>query len=264
MNAAQALILDSHVHLDMITSYHPEKRDWLIAHNCHVISWSFFENITTVSHLKACLKSKAQCIQTHIDGGLACRYLAGVHPRSIPEDLKPEHLPSLLMPYLEDPLCLGMGEIGLETGDEREQELFMAQLELGASAGVPGKVIGVHTPRTNKPAVTLKTLDLLKPFTNLNHSLVIDHCTPETIPWILKAGFWAGVTLSPMKTSLEEITAIVSAHADHLGRIMCNTDSGSVFFDDLVRFRHTSKLPETDLSRLTRKNAACFFGWPKL
>ena len=73
----------------------------------------------------------------------------------------------LLAPYLQDPLCRGIGEIGLETGNLQETEVLLAQLELGRHLVSSGAVVGVHTPRSNKVEITQTTLGLLDQFTDL-------------------------------------------------------------------------------------------------
>ncbi len=96
--------------------------------------------------------------------GLSCYYLAGVHPRCITPDLRPHHIQDLLLRYLEDPMCLCIGEIGLETGSAIEENIFSAQLQLqDAVTDMAGK-FGIHTPRGNKGARTERTLALLSSF----------------------------------------------------------------------------------------------------
>jgi len=252
-------IIDSHVHLDLIERHHPHRIQWLKENGCSVVSWSYFEGVYSVSQLEGCLKYKAQCLGKHSAGGLLCHYLAGVHPRSIPPDLKPEQIASMLKPHIEDPLCRGIGEIGLETGDAKEQEVFIVQLELGRSLLNRGKIIGVHTPRSNKLPMTETTLKILDRFPDISSSTVVDHCTVETIDAVLDAGFWAGVTLSPAKTSWDEMKRIVSMCSDRIDRIMCNTDSGSAFFEDAVQFSRTDDLPAAIREKLFYRNAARFF-----
>ena len=255
-------VIDSHVHLDLIERHHPSRIQWLNNNGCSVVSWSYFEGVHSVARLKECLVAKARCIGRLSEDGLQCRYLAGVHPRSIPPDLKPGQIASLLEPHLEDPLCRGIGEIGLETGCAKERAVFTAQLELGGHARGRGKIIGVHTPRSNKLSVTETTLEILARFPDLSSSLVVDHCTAETIGAVLDAGFFAGVTLSPVKTSWDEMTRIVSMCSDRIDRVMCNTDSGREFFEDVVRFGRTDDLPGSVTQKLFLLNAARFFTLP--
>lgn len=252
-------IVDSHVHLDLIERYHPNRIQWLKDSACGVISWAYIEGIHSVSQIEDGLKSIAESIQKYSDAGLTCCFLAGVHPRSIPRDLKPVHIDSLLKGPLENPLCKGMGEIGLETGDTREQEILIAQLDFGQELLKRGKVIGIHTPRSNKHSITATTLKILARFPDISSSVVIDHCTLETIRPVLDAGFRAGVTLSPAKTSWEEMKHIALKYSNHIDRIMCNTDSGSEFFEDLVLLSRSPELPEAVLKKIFYENAFRFF-----
>ena len=252
-------IIDSHVHLDLIVHHHPDKMKWLKENDCSVVSWSYFADVDSVSHLTECLTSKAHCINSNFVQGVECYYLAGIHPRSIPPDLTPEHVEPLLRPFLDDPLCRGVGEIGLETGNSREQEIFIAQLELGRIMSDDKKIVGVHTPRSNKQYITGLTLRILDKYLELSSSLVIDHCTIDTIDPVLHAGYWAGVTLSPPKTAWDELKRIVSRHQKHLDRIMCNTDSGSMFFEDAVIYSRTDDMDQTNRAKIFHDNAARFF-----
>ena len=258
----QQPIIDSHVHLDLIVRHHPHRIQWLTENNCHVVSWAYFERVASGAHLQECLAAKARCLRTHAASGLECHYLIGVHPRSIPPDLKPEQIPALLEPFLGDSLCKGIGEIGLETGTIQEQEILIAQLEFGRRHIGSGTVIGVHTPRTDKLRMTQTTLGLLDGLTDMAPSLVVDHCTGETIGAVLDAGFWAGVTLSPVKTSWDEMKRIAATFADRIDRIMINTDSGSDFYEDAVRYRHSGDIAAVDRERLSFLNASTFFAFP--
>ena len=209
--------------------------------------------------LRDALVAKASCIRDLRKTGLQCWYLAGIHPRSIPPDLKPEQVPALLEPYLTEPACRGIGEIGLEKESAREREIFMAQLELAGTLRDSGRAVGVHTPRSNKAAITGITLEILATFPGLRPSLVVDHCTPETIGGVLDAGYRAGVTLSPVKTSETELEGIAHRWADRIGHIMCNTDSGSDFFEDAVLLSRSRDLPGAVRRKIFCSNAAGFF-----
>lgn len=252
-------IIDSHVHLDVMVRKHPDKIQWLKKNRCGVVSWAYVDRADSVSALEAGLTAHAHCIRQHCSEGLASHYLAGIHPRSIPPDLTPEQIRSILNNHLSDLLCRGIGEIGLETGDRREREVFITQLELARTFLKPGQVIGIHTPRSNKPFITKTTLAILDRFQDLAASIVIDHCTIETIGDVLDAGFRAGVTLSPEKTSWRELKQIVARHGDQTDRIMCNTDSGGEFYDDVVRLSRNDDLPETTRELLFHLNAARFY-----
>ena len=252
--------VDSHVHFDLIQRDHPEHVAWLKTKGCAVVSWAYFEGVSSVGDLAARLAAKARCIHSQSAAGMQCHYLVGVHPRSIPQDLKPEAIGKMLAPFFDDPLCRGIGEVGLETATSIEREVLIAQLEIGRQRVSHGNVIGVHTPRSNKPAITAATLALLEGYQDLAPVLVVDHCNAETIGGVLDAGFWAGVTLSPPKTAWAEMCAIAATEADRIDRIMLNTDSGSAAFDDVVGNRDATDLPEEVREKLFLGNAMRFYG----
>ncbi|MGD9873915.1 MAG: TatD family hydrolase [Kiritimatiellia bacterium] len=253
-------LLDSHMHLDIVHHVHPERIQWLKEKRCAVISWAFSPHEGGAAELKRYLKFQADTIQSISDSGLLCRFLAGIHPRNIPGDLKPAQCGDFLQPFLKHPLCLGIGEIGLETGDARETDFFIAQLEL-ARALDRGIRTGVHTPRKNKIEVTKQILSMLEDFQELKGRLVVDHCTPDTIGDVLERGWTAGVTLSPVKSSLADLLMIVRTRLDCIGRIMCNTDSGADFHEDLAEAAASETFAPAVRDALFGGSAADFFGW---
>ncbi len=254
------MYIDSHVHLDNIYRAAPERIQWLREQECIPVSWSFAEKIEQKNDLEHYLAQKADFIRQMNDGGLQCYFLAGIHPRNIPPDLKPEHVREILLPFLENPFCLGIGEIGLETTKSQEREIFEAQLALADVVRDMDKRFGVHTPRKNKRKVTAEILDILTGCTEIEDITVVDHCTPDTVAKVLKAGFRAGITVSPAKTSLEELFIIVEQQEQKLKRIMCNTDSGTIFHEDLYWISASENLPPEICDELVYGTAARFFG----
>jgi len=252
--------IDSHVHLDHIYSDNSDRISWLEKAGCTTVSWSFCKPVESVTDILRCLTNHAEIVNEVSATRFPCYYLAGIHPRNISADLKPEHIRELILPYLDDPICLGIGEIGLETGSPREAEILLAHLELADEVTGRRKVFGIHTPRGNKANVTSQTLDLLKPYADYKERIVIDHCTLEIIGDVLSAGFWAGVTLSPVKASGQEVLDIIRRHDRYLSRIMLNTDSGTTFYEDLYEFAQCAELDLKIIERLTRSSAERFFG----
>ena len=254
-------MIDSHIHLDLVEQYHPHRIDWLIENGCWVISWAFGNNIRTENDLLIYLHAQVASIERIQTQGLDCRFLAGIHPRNIPMDLDAKDASKLLMPFLEHPLCLGLGEVGLETGSERECDILQNQLGLMDEIRSLGKKIGIHTPRSLKAEVTRTLLDLLKDFPGIHDLTVIDHTTKETLPWILEAGYHAGITASPIKTSVEELTGILSDHALDLDRIMINSDSGSEFYEDVINLNNCSTIDKPVREQILEKTATRFFNF---
>jgi predicted metal-dependent TIM-barrel fold hydrolase len=251
--------IDSHTHLDIVTARHPECIAWLQQVKCLPVSWSYAGNSPSVQELKKYLHYQAEIIRQLNSRGLPCFFLTGIHPRSLPPDLTPEEVRDLLNPHLDNPLCLGIGEIGIETGSTHEQEILCAQLALAPEVVQRGKVLGLHTPKEKKLQITRSLLSLLESYQDCSSSMVIDHCTQETVGMVLERGFWAGVTMNPAKTSALELDEMLPASAAGADKIILNTDSGNKFFENLydyyVHFKHPVMLKEN----LARTNALQFF-----
>jgi len=122
-----------------------------------------------------------------------------------------------------------------------------------------GKRMGIHTPRSDKLAITQEILSILESYSGLEAITVVDHCTPETIGWVLEKGYWAGVTLSPVKASFSDLGQIVERHPGHLNRIMCNTDSGSIFYEDLYDLCQSDMFSPKIRNQLVSENVFGFF-----
>lgn len=259
MNSMDPKIIDSHVHLDILHRVNPGQIDWMKENRYVPISWSYGGKGESIEAIKVYLNRHAEFIAELNRQQTPCFYLAGVHPRCIPPDLRSHHLSDLLSPCLEDPFCLGIGEIGLETGSALEQEILSAQLELFPVVKDAGKHIGIHTPRNNKVEITEKILSLLASFSGIEPITVIDHCILETIPSILANGFHVGITMSPPKTSHEDLKNIIETHDDDLNRIMCNTDSGGFLYNDLDMFYASDTFSSRVRSQLACQTALGFF-----
>ncbi len=250
--------VDSHCHLDLLQQLHPGYEEWLRQAGCLPVSWAFGLGIETTADLERYLAFQRRTLQAIAAAGLPCYFLAGIHPRTIPQNLRPERIRHLLEASLDDELCRGVGEIGLETGSEREREVFASQLELAGELAERGKVFGVHTPRRNKAHLTGITLEMLSKSPVAHDQVVVDHCTEATISEVLEHGCWAGVTLAQHKTSRTSLTRILRDNPGGLSRIMLNTDAGAELSEDLHAYVVSSE-GRTQTS-LTRDNARAFFG----
>ncbi len=228
-------LVDSHCHLDHILQTHPDRIPWMIEQGCAAVGWSFAHRIDTRADLRAYWASQVEAVEAARRQGLVCAFLVGVHPRNIPGDLAPGHVADLVRPFLDHPLCRGIGEVGLEAGSEREKEILEAHLELVPELAQRGHVLGVHTPRSDKPRVTREVLGVLGRYPAARPLALVDHCTPETAPWVLEAGYRVGLSLSPVKSSVADVAAVLRAYPGSAGRVLLNTDSGTRFFEDLAR-----------------------------
>ncbi len=254
--------VDSHCHLDHVVQAHPARIGWMKALGGAAVGWSFAHEVPDVPALERYWRSQVRAVEEAARAGLVCAFLVGVHPRNIPPDLRPEQVEHLLRPWLDHPLCRGVGEIGLETGEPREVEVLEAQLGLADELARRGQVFGVHTPRSDKARVTREVLAVLARHPRARDRTVVDHATPETAGWGLEAGCRLGMTLSPAKCSPDDVRAVLRDHPEAADRLMLNTDSGTRFHEDLWRFVREGGAPDGVLERITRTNAAEFFSLP--
>lgn len=259
---SEIAFIDSHVHLDHLYEAQPSRILELHRAGCLPVSWAFGHGIQSTGDLEVYLHNQAGTIEKIDREELPCFFLSGIHPRNIPVDLRPEDVERLILPFLDHPLCLGIGEIGLEKGTTHEKEIFSAQLALAPEIEQRGKVFGVHTPKEDKIRVTKEVLEILNGFASFKDRIIVDHCTVETIGEVLGSGFRAGVTLSPAKSSFGDLQDILRRHSENLDQILLNTDSGETFYGDLLNLAQGNGPDVERKANLTRRNACGFFGIP--
>ena len=99
-----------------------------------------------------------------------------------------------MMPFLDRPTAVGIGEIGFNNITPNEEKILAEQLELAKKMDVP---VIIHTPHNNKLEGTLRTIALCKEIGVNPLRIDIDHNTEETIQHTLDGGFYAGITMYP-------------------------------------------------------------------
>jgi uncharacterized protein len=103
---------------------------------------------------------------------------------------------ALIPEFLSRPNVLGIGEIGLNKNSRNEMTVLQKHVDLAAKHN---QLILVHTPHLeDKLKGTRLIVDLLKSDRRIQPGqVIIDHVEEHTIPLVLDAGFWAGITLYP-------------------------------------------------------------------
>jgi len=187
--------------------------------------------------------------------GMKIYAAVGIHPRCIP----PEY-PKVLEFMETGDGWVAFGEIGLETGNDREVEVFKEQIKLAKKIDM--RCI-IHTPRRNKKEVTAKTLQILDSLSFPEDLAVIDHVTMETVEDVLKAGYFAGYTVQPGKLTKEDVYEIISKFG--VERAVLNSDTGfseSYMFATVnaVEYLLERGMDRKDVEKLAYKNAEEFFG----
>src|SRR5580704_12190560 len=104
---------------------------------------------------------------------------------------------AMIPEFLDDPMVLGIGEIGLNKNTRNEATVFCEHLDLAARTN---ELILVHTPHlADKYQGTRMILDMLRDDRRIAANRVcIDHVEEHTIRPALDAGHWVGMTLYPI------------------------------------------------------------------
>ena len=180
----------------------------------------------------------------------------GVHPRSISSDYEIvlEKLPDLL----DNKNVVAIGEIGLETGSNKEKEVFIKQLNLAQELNI--KVV-VHTPRTNKKDITELTATIIED--NIDTSLVLlDHVDKSIIGRVLNFNGVIGLTIQPQKMTTDEAVTMMDEYG--YDKFVLDSDMSSSPSDPLsvpktVHKLRLSGVESKNIKKVSYSNAAEFY-----
>lgn len=103
----------------------------------------------------------------------------------------------LIPEFIDRPNVLGIGEIGLNRVTVKELDSFKAHVDLAVELD---QMIHIHTPHLEDKYKGTKVIveTLAKDGRIDPNRVMIDHAEEHTLPLILDAGFWTGVTLYPV------------------------------------------------------------------
>ena len=170
-----------------------------------------------------------------------------LHPAGIPWH-GTEELLRRLPHYFDDPHVVALGELGLQEGGEREEDIFRRQLELAAQLRRP---VIVHTPGREKLARTRRLLALIQDSPVEPSRVLLDHVSPETFAIVRGLGCWAGLTLQPGLFRAESAAALISQKGAE--GIVLTSDIGEGATDLLALPKAAEALKEAGLSEALRR-----------
>ncbi|MBU4534592.1 MAG: TatD family hydrolase [Euryarchaeota archaeon] len=190
------------------------------------------------------------------ENGLKLYLALGIHPRSISSDH--EKILKKLPRLMEEDSVVAIGEIGLESGSEEEISIFKKQLEIADD--LKARVI-VHTPRSNKKEVSLKTISLIQDNINPTHA-VLDHIDFSIVDDVIEEEFMLGLTVQPEKMTPQEAIEILDDYGSE--KFLLNSDISSSPSDPLAVAKtvHLMKLKNfgnKEINQVSYENAANFF-----
>lgn len=141
--------------------------------------------------------------------GLAAWAALGIPPRCIPSR-GVEALLAELPELLSQPGVVAIGPVGLERGTEREEMVFLRQLEMARELRLP---VLVHTPAKDKVRVTRRVLGLMRQTEVEPRSTLVDRADARTVRIIRSVGYGAVLSLSAGrpggKSAVEEAARLV-------------------------------------------------------
>lgn len=260
--------IDAHCHADMLVRFVSDFSKVYRDMELGGITWSYNEDITSFRSYPAYWDELLNLCKKLTEEGIPFFYLVGIHPRSIPEDLTsikklPPEITDSLAKHLEDPLCLGMGELGLDTGTLVEEKILRLQIEWAEDNLPRRKRIGIHTPRQNKEKMTEKLLRLLEDYEPLHPFMIIEHVTPTTYDMVFGEGYVAGVTLQKGKSSPEDLLAILKQYPKNVKTILVNSDGARELSQTYLEWvdQH-EQFDEEQFKALAMENAIEFWQIP--
>jgi predicted metal-dependent TIM-barrel fold hydrolase len=169
--------------------------------------------------------------------------------------------------YLKEDRVVGIGEIGLDTGNAHELYLFRAQLAMAKESNLP---VIVHTPCPREPQtteVTPRIIEVLKEEGFPLERAVIDHSGKNTIPLRLKSGCITGLSICYDKLTAEEVSEVVRENPADRDKIIIGSELGygGAGHLSLVKAAWAMKMdgmPVSEIDRVTWENPRRVFGLP--
>lgn len=163
--------------------------------------------------------------------------------------------------FLERERVVALGELGYNLINDLEEEVFVKQMDIAASKGMP---MMIHLPHTNKVDAMGRIEKILKNGKRYDRDkILIDHNTEETIGKTLELGLWAGLSVYPVtKLSPERAMKIIRDHGSD--RIMINSAADWGVSDPLSVPQVAEKMARDGFSqsvieKVTYYNACDFF-----
>jgi uncharacterized protein len=115
-----------------------------------------------------------------------------------------------MIPYLDHPRCVALGEVGLNLITPNEEYAMLRQLQIAEDRKMP---VILHLPHVEKLRGALRILDLIKVHGFTVERIDVDHNTEETIKHTLDSGCTAGMTVYPYsKLTPQRVSAMVKQY----------------------------------------------------
>ncbi|MCY3023221.1 MAG: TatD family hydrolase [Planctomycetota bacterium] len=150
-----------------------------------------------------------------------------------------------MMPFLDRPTVVGIGEVGFNNITKNEETILREQLQIAKDRALP---VIVHTPHNNKLEGTLRIIAICKEMGMKPELIDIDHNTEETIQHALDGGFYAGITMYP-RTKCTPQRARDMVERFGIERVLLNSSADWETSDPLAMPKAAHLMLQTGFSR---------------
>ena len=166
--------------------------------------------------------------------------------------------------YLDRERVVAIGEIGYNTINDLEEEIFIKQMDIASQKNM---LMTIHLPHNNKPEGMKRIEQILKSDTSGKYDtkkILVDHNVEETIEKTLELGMWAGLSVYPVtKLSPERAMRLIKKYGQE--RIMIHSAADWGISDPLSvplvarEMRKERAFGINDIEKVTFYNAYDFF-----
>lgn len=219
-------IVDAHIHMDRMAGEDILRMSWggvevAIIPTPHLMSGLFLPK--TVIELWE--KTLGYMVEYGASMGVDCYATIAVPFYGITTEGYDELLKE--MPnFLKEERVVGVGEIGMDNGNDHEVRLFREQLAMAKDYDLP---VIVHTPTPREPQVAGMTSRIIEILKSENYPLdkaVVDHTGKNTFDERIKSGCITGLSVCYDKLTAEEAADLLIKNQDKRDYITLGSELG--------------------------------------
>ena len=169
--------------------------------------------------------------------------------------------------YLKERRVVGIGEIGLDNGNEHEVGLFREQLAMAGDFKLP---VIIHSPTPREPQVskiTSRIIGILKKERFPLEKAVLDHTGKNTFNTRVNSGCVTGLSICYDKLTAEEAAGLVIKNPDKRRKILLGSElgyggAGHLSLVKVAWVLRMEGLKEEEVEKVTWDNPKKFFALP--
>jgi len=191
------------------------------------------------------------------ENGIDLYIAVGIHPANIPQDWK--NGLSLIEEYLSDKSVVALGEVGINSDRQVEEDVFIEIIKIAKKHDKP---IIVHTPFKNRLEIVKKESNAIESI-GLNPELVvIDHANMDVISFIREKNYYPGLTVKEGRLTPMDVLNNINEFENG----MLNSDVANLSPSDALSVPKTVKLLKAKnidkkiIENISEKNALRFLG----